>query len=527
LLSQLLSRLAIQFFLSLNHLLDFFRDLATHRTALRPTFFRPSFEGLEPRWCPSIYRWNAGQADNWNVQADWEVQDPNTGIWVANNTGRAPSNADTAQFDGTSTKLCTVSASVTVVELDMKVGGAGQDQILLASGQSLEGKMVWSVENVQIGFGATSSILKADGGSSIKSFTFDGAGGLFDINPGAGGGVTTWSTSAASSTKAQIYVEGGTFDVKSTGTCTSTYAGQDVWVTANGTLNFDYGNSVTVSDLFDNNGDNAGFFYIGSGRASGLGKATTSNTTFKVVNKMPIRNTGSLTVDTGELDFYRSVAGATKTDGLSYFMTTDLPGPNPPAPTTILKNGATLLCDQGYEQGFGSLTVADGTSVYMKSNLAGDSSVYFLGGTIAFPGGTTYGRLNFTLPTAAGVNFDIGSVTMKVNPSALGVWNADQITTNGYFNFPTGSSMSLTINNSGGGVMQGYAYLLLSSNNLVESGTWGTVTNNVAGTTTTWTTLGDYKISNAGTPSPWDPTLLEFLVANKKRSVGGYALAAL
>jgi hypothetical protein len=407
-----------------------------------------------------------------------------------------------------------VASSQPVQELDILVAGGGFDQIMIAAGKYLEAKMDWTVNNVQIGLGDGASQLIADGGSSIGAFKFDGAKGLFILPGGAKGGTTTWSTSASSSTTAQIWIAGGMLDVKSTGKCTSTFGAVDVWVGYAGTLKFDYDNGLTVSDLFDNNNDNAGYIYVGCSASSGLGTVTTSNKAFDVANKMPIRNTGNLTVDTAELDFYGSVAGANNTNGYSYFMTTDVPGRNPPAPTTTLKNGAVLLCDEGYVQGYGTLATADGTPVTVTSNLAGDSSVYFLGGTIAFPGGTTYGTIKFAVPTGAGANFDIGAVTMNVDPFPQGRWIADQISTNGYFNFPAGSSMSLTINNTGGLVQPGSATLLYSSNNLPESGTWGTVTNNVAGTTPAWNALGDYWLSKAVSPSWSDRTLVQFLVSS-------------
>src|SRR5262249_21350557 len=157
-LGRLLSRLAVLSLLSLNDLLNLFHSLTSFSLPSRCPNFRPSLEGLEARWCPAIYRWNAAAASNWSTQGNWQKWIPgNPGQWQ--NSNQIPTSADTAQFDGTSTKLCTVSSPQSVVELDISVGGGGFDQIMVGAGQNLEAKFVWSVNNVQIGFGDSVSAL--------------------------------------------------------------------------------------------------------------------------------------------------------------------------------------------------------------------------------------------------------------------------------------------------------------------------------------------------------------------------------
>jgi hypothetical protein len=181
LLHHLVSGLARFFLVAFNHFLSLFRSLRRLSVAPRRPFFRPSLEGLETRWCPSTYHWSAAAAGNWNTAGDWQVWNPNTSHW--DNTGLTPTNSDIAQFDGTSTKLCTVSASVALVELEITQASTGTDQIMIAAGQYLEAKLAWNKDNVQIGFGDTLSQLISDGGSTIQAFKFDGAKGAGQTHP--------------------------------------------------------------------------------------------------------------------------------------------------------------------------------------------------------------------------------------------------------------------------------------------------------------------------------------------------------
>jgi hypothetical protein len=263
-----------------------------------------------------------------------------------------------------------------------------------------------------------------------------------------------------------------------------------------GTLHFDEGAGVSVGDLFDNNNDGAGYI-------NNAGTVDTEPHGFTVKNKMPIRNVGSMVIDSVTLGFLRAVAGKDYTYGVSVYM--PLVGFPDPTPAITLKSPGTLLCDLGYRQDGGALQVGGlSGSVNLQSNLTGDSSVLLNSGTISFPSGTAYVALNFVLPDATssvqfGSNGDFGmAVTMKVDPTntQVGVWIGDTVTTNGRYLFAAGNRSSLTINQSVAGTVQPGSWDLFTSGT-AKSGDWpaGSITNNLAGTTTQWDTPNNKKFS--------------------------------
>lgn len=409
--------------------------------------FRPRMEALEDRLCPAAdyFQWAAPADGLYSVVSNWRYSTDDINWGPAR---RAPTVAsDYVQFDGTSTKKCTVDQSVLVKQLTMSVGGGGNDQIILSNNAPtyyyLEAQMNWTADGVQVNFSGTANQLIADGGSSIGSFKFTGAKGSFIVPSGPRGGTTTWNTGAASTTTAQIDIEGGPFDLKGTGSITSSYGGYDVWVgsqgTSYGTLKFDYGDGVGVVDVLDNGGDNAGYIVTAYNTTTGVGgKIITTANTFTVGNSMPVRNNGQVTVDTGVLGFDGSVAGTGYTAGASYFE----PETNIQASTTVLHHGG-LSCIKGFRQNGGTFQVGTGGATLVAGV---GNSIDFEGGSIKFPGGQDY--KTFTV-TADNVMIHSTTVNMKLDGQSNAAGHFDQILSpDGKVDINAASTLNVTVNNA-------------------------------------------------------------------------------
>jgi hypothetical protein len=322
--------------------------------------------------------------------------------------------------------------------------------------------MVWSADGVQINFSGTGNSLVCTSGS-IKSFAFSGAKGKFTLAMSGPGATTTWNTQSNSTTTAQIDIEGGTFDLQGTGTITSSYGGQDVYVAPSATLKFDYADNVTVADLFDNGNDFNGYIVNDFNNTTGsAGTITTTPNKFDVTNKMPIRNKGSVTVDTGKLTFSNAVAGAGFTNGVSYYQ------PSSSASTTVL-NGATLGAQSGFEQDAGKFTVGAG-----GANLAmGGASLKadFEGGSLNFPTGSDYETL--TISTG---NLVLNSTTVNMKINGTNTAQSDRIVASaGTITIGNTSVLNVTVNN---GLITGRRWTLMNSRLGINdiTGSFGTIT---------------------------------------------------
>jgi hypothetical protein len=327
--------------------------------------------------------------------------------------------------------------------------------------------MSWPVDGVQINFSGTGNSLISAGGSSIQAFNFTGAKGKFTLPGGARGGTTVWGyTRANSNTTAQIDIEAGIFDLRGTNAITSTYGGYDVWVAPAATLEFDYANLVMVTDLFDNNNDNSGYIVTAYNGTTGVGGViTTSPNTFKVLNAMPVRNNGQVTIDTATLSFYHHVLGPAYTNGDSYYQ----PANNNLASTTVLHNG-TLYCDEGFRQDGGTFQVGTGGATLGTSQ---DSAwVDFEGGYIKFPGNQDYETLNLS---KGHVVIHSTTVNMELDGQSNAAGHFDQMKSDDTININTASTLNVTVNNV---ITSGMPWDLIVStagNNDITGG-FGTVT---------------------------------------------------
>jgi hypothetical protein len=341
----------------------------------------------------------------------------------------------------------TLDEGVTIQTLKMMVGGGGSDQIVLGNsgGQnptfySLSAQMNWSADGVQINFSGTGNSLVCKGGN-IKSFDFTGAKGTFTLAM-TGTGTTTWNTAANSTTDAQIDVEGGIFDLKGTGSITSYYNGYDVYVAVAGTLKFDYLDNVTVADLFDNGNDGSGYIVtIWDGTTGAGGTVTTTSNLFDVTNNMPIRNNGSVTVDKGKLTFNNVAIGSGRTNGVSYYQTSN----NTQASTTVL-HGGTLGSLDGLRQDGGNFNVGYGGA---KIRIGDPTlSADFEGGYIKFPSAPS---TDYEVLTVSQGNLIIKSTTvnMKLNGQSGAAGNNDVIVcTAGTITIGNSSVLNVMVNNS-------------------------------------------------------------------------------
>jgi hypothetical protein len=179
------------------------------------------------------------------------------------------------------------------------------------------------------------------------------------------------------------------------------------------TLKFDYLKDAIVNDLFD---DSAGYIYTEFDGNGNGGIVTTSANAFDVTNKMPLRNNGFVTVDTGILAFANSVAD---TANVSYYQA---PG-NIQASTTVLHNGL-LGTAQGFRQDVGTFYVGAGGARISAVGL--HTSVDFEGGWIKFPSSpsTDFETLEIT---SGFLLLNATTVNMKINGGNTNAGQFDQI----------------------------------------------------------------------------------------------------